>query len=90
MPRSKRKVDKSVDEMEIGEILTDASNVSWCLGPLFAKGGFGFIHTAHMNVGLLNNSYSQAKYVIKLEANESGPLFCEKQVYIRALNENNC
>ncbi|XP_031779043.1 serine/threonine-protein kinase VRK1 [Nasonia vitripennis] len=65
-----------------GEILTDIKQNSWRLGDSIGCGGFGDVYLAsddiHKPVG------PNAKYVIKIEPHNNGPLFVEMNFYIRA------
>uniref|UniRef100_A0A3Q2QTF8 VRK serine/threonine kinase 1 n=1 Tax=Fundulus heteroclitus TaxID=8078 RepID=A0A3Q2QTF8_FUNHE len=73
---------KLAEEFPPGEVLTDTGKKSWKLGPPVGKGGFGLIYLAEPNsekpVG------PDARYVIKVEPSENGPLFCELNFYTRA------
>ncbi|CAL9687115.1 unnamed protein product [Knipowitschia caucasica] len=73
---------KLAEEFPPGEVLTDTGKKAWKLGSPVGQGGFGLIYLADENsakpVG------SDARYVIKVEPSESGPLFSELKFYMRA------
>ncbi|XP_055017549.1 serine/threonine-protein kinase VRK1 [Boleophthalmus pectinirostris] len=73
---------KLAEEFPPGEVLTDTGKKAWKLGAPIGQGGFGLIYLAEENsakpVG------SDARYVIKVEPSESGPLFSELKFYMRA------
>uniref|UniRef100_A0A1A7X6I3 non-specific serine/threonine protein kinase n=1 Tax=Iconisemion striatum TaxID=60296 RepID=A0A1A7X6I3_9TELE len=73
---------KLAEEFPPGEVLTDTGKKSWKLGVPIGKGGFGLIYLADPNsdkpVG------ADARYVIKVEPSENGPLFSELHFYMRA------
>ncbi|XP_072314144.1 serine/threonine-protein kinase VRK1 [Eucyclogobius newberryi] len=73
---------KLAEEFPPGEVLTDTGKKAWKLGAPIGQGGFGLIYLADENstkpVG------SDARYVIKVEPSESGPLFSELKFYMRA------
>ncbi|KAM7404117.1 hypothetical protein PAMA_004508 [Pampus argenteus] len=73
---------KLAEEFPPGEVLTDTAKKAWKLGPPVGQGGFGLIYLADENsakpVG------ADARYVIKVEPSESGPLFSELKFYMRA------
>ncbi|MEQ2232200.1 Serine/threonine-protein kinase vrk1 [Ilyodon furcidens] len=73
---------KLAEEFPPGEVLTDTGKKSWKLGVPIGKGGFGLIYLAEQNtekpVG------PDARYVIKVEPYENGPLFSELHFYMRA------
>ncbi|XP_066597581.1 serine/threonine-protein kinase VRK1-like isoform X2 [Prorops nasuta] len=73
---------KLPQQLPAGEILTDITQKKWKLGGAIGYGGFGDIYLASDN---LNTSVGQdAKYVIKIEPHNNGPLFVEMNFYIRA------
>uniref|UniRef100_UPI0037E71B44 serine/threonine-protein kinase VRK1 n=1 Tax=Semicossyphus pulcher TaxID=241346 RepID=UPI0037E71B44 len=73
---------KLAEEFPPGEVLTDTGKKSWRLGAPIGQGGFGLIYLAEENsdkpVGV------DARYVIKVEPSENGPLFSELKFYMRA------
>ncbi|XP_072221767.1 serine/threonine-protein kinase VRK1 [Leuresthes tenuis] len=73
---------KLAEEFPPGEVLTDTGKKSWKLGAPIGQGGFGLIYLADQNserpVG------ADARYVIKVEPSENGPLFSELHFYMRA------
>uniref|UniRef100_A0A3B4AJX6 non-specific serine/threonine protein kinase n=1 Tax=Periophthalmus magnuspinnatus TaxID=409849 RepID=A0A3B4AJX6_9GOBI len=73
---------KLADEFPPGELLTDTWKKSWKLGVPIGKGGFGLIYLAEENSA--KSVGSDARYVIKVEPSESGPLFSELKFYMIA------
>lgn len=73
---------KLAEEFPPGEVLTDTGKKAWKLGVPVGQGGFGLIYLADENsakpVG------SDARYVIKVEPSDNGPLFSELKFYMRA------
>ncbi|XP_037550489.1 serine/threonine-protein kinase VRK1 [Nematolebias whitei] len=73
---------KLAEEFPPGEVLTDMGKKSWKLGAPVGKGGFGLIYLAEQNtekpVG------ADARYVIKVEPKDNGPLFSELHFYMKA------
>ncbi|KAM6968470.1 serine/threonine-protein kinase VRK1 [Tautogolabrus adspersus] len=73
---------KLAEEFPPGEVLTDTGKKSWKLGAPIGQGGFGLIYLAEENsakpVGV------DARYVIKVEPSDNGPLFSELKFYMRA------
>lgn len=73
---------KLAEEFPPGEVLTDTGKKAWKLGAPVGQGGFGLIYLAEENsakpVG------SDARYVIKVEPSDNGPLFSELKFYMRA------
>ncbi|XP_008320939.1 serine/threonine-protein kinase VRK1 [Cynoglossus semilaevis] len=73
---------KLAEEFPSGEVLTDTVKKSWKLGAPIGKGGFGLIYLANENSA--NAVGADARYVIKVEPSENGPLFSELKFYMRA------
>lgn len=73
---------KLAEEFPPGEVLTDTGKKAWKLGAPVGQGGFGLIYLADENsakpVG------ADARYVIKVEPSDNGPLFSELKFYMRA------
>lgn len=73
---------KLAEEFPPGEVLIDTGKKAWKLGAPVGQGGFGLIYLADENstkpVG------ADARYVIKVEPSENGPLFSELKFYMRA------
>ncbi|CAJ1074249.1 serine/threonine-protein kinase VRK1 isoform X2 [Xyrichtys novacula] len=73
---------KLAEKFSPGEVLTDMAKKSWKLGAPVGQGGFGLIYLAEENsakpVG------ADARYVVKVEPSDSGPLFSELKFYMRA------
>ncbi|XP_015518209.1 serine/threonine-protein kinase VRK1 [Neodiprion lecontei] len=65
-----------------GEILTDVTQRQWRLGQPIGYGGFGDIYLASNVVNRVAGH--DARYVIKVEPHNNGPLFVEMNFYIRA------
>uniref|UniRef100_A0A671XGD3 VRK serine/threonine kinase 1 n=1 Tax=Sparus aurata TaxID=8175 RepID=A0A671XGD3_SPAAU len=73
---------KLAEEFPPGEVLTDTAKKSWKLGAPIGQGGFGLIYLADENsAGPVG---AGARYVIKVEPSDSGPLFSELKFYMRA------
>ncbi|KAG8294333.1 Serine/threonine-protein kinase vrk1, partial [Homalodisca vitripennis] len=64
-----------------GELLTDTAQKTWKLGRSIGLGGFGEIYLASDEIN--KTVKDDAKYVIKVERHSNGPLFVEKNFYIR-------
>uniref|UniRef100_A0A3Q2ZFC9 non-specific serine/threonine protein kinase n=1 Tax=Kryptolebias marmoratus TaxID=37003 RepID=A0A3Q2ZFC9_KRYMA len=73
---------KLAEEFPPGEVLTDTGKKSWKLGAPIGKGGFGLIYLADQNSD--KSVGADARYVIKVEPRENGPLFSELKFYMRA------
>ncbi|XP_049917937.1 serine/threonine-protein kinase VRK1 [Epinephelus moara] len=73
---------KLAEEFPPGEVLTDTGKKMWKLGAPIGQGGFGLIYLAEEDsakpVG------TDARYVIKVEPSDNGPLFSELKFYMRA------
>ncbi|XP_061742871.1 serine/threonine-protein kinase VRK1-like [Nerophis ophidion] len=73
---------KLAEEFPAGEVLTDTRKKLWKLGAPIGQGGFGLIYLADEDspkpVG------GDARFVIKVEPFDSGPLFSELKFYMRA------
>ncbi|GAB6021644.1 hypothetical protein CHUAL_004228 [Chamberlinius hualienensis] len=80
--KGKKKVFQLPEKLPLGEILTDVTKNQWRLGKSIGVGGFGEIYTASNDVK--RNVTDTAKYVIKIEPHENGPLFTETHFYIKA------
>uniref|UniRef100_A0A069DZ43 non-specific serine/threonine protein kinase n=1 Tax=Panstrongylus megistus TaxID=65343 RepID=A0A069DZ43_9HEMI len=70
------------DRLPEGEVLRDSSKKEWVLGPTIGKGGFGEIYSASEN-GKFDATHP---YAVKIEPHENGPLFMEKNFYIKIAN----
>ncbi|XP_026162712.1 serine/threonine-protein kinase VRK1 [Mastacembelus armatus] len=70
------------EEFPPGEVLTDTGKKAWKLGRPIGQGGFGRIYLADEHsakpVG------ADARYAIKMEPSDNGPLFSELKFYMRA------
>lgn len=67
--------------LEPGEILTDLSGKDWKLGKRIGTGGFGVIFLASDQLD--EDVGSNAKHICKVEDYENGPLFVERNCYLR-------
>ncbi|KAG7206453.1 hypothetical protein KM043_003806 [Ampulex compressa] len=73
-------------QLPSGEILTDITQNKWKLGGIIGYGGFGDIYLASND---LSSPVGQnAKYVVKIEPHNNGPLFVEMNFYIRAARKH--
>ncbi|XP_069028573.1 serine/threonine-protein kinase VRK1 [Embiotoca jacksoni] len=70
------------EEFPPGEVLTDTGKKAWKLGAPIGQGGFGLIYLADENS--VKPVGGDARYVIKVEPSENGPLFSELKFYMRA------
>ena len=77
---------KLPDQLPAGEILTDITQKKWKLGPAIGYGGFGDVYLASSNID--TPVKPDAKYVIKIEPHNNGPLFVEMNFYIRAARKH--
>ncbi|KAF4531712.1 hypothetical protein B566_EDAN009349 [Ephemera danica] len=67
----------------VGTVLEDLAKEKWVIGPAIGQGGFGIIYSAR-------NSKDSAKdnpYIVKFEPHGSGPLFVERNFYLKAAKE---
>ncbi|XP_054281880.1 serine/threonine-protein kinase VRK1-like isoform X2 [Macrosteles quadrilineatus] len=69
------------DPISEGELLTDSAQKTWRLGRSIGLGGFGEIYLASDEVN--KPVREDAPFVIKVERHTNGPLFVEKNFYIR-------
>jgi len=69
------------DPISEGELLTDITLKTWRLGRSIGLGGFGEIYLASDD--LYAPVRDDAPYVVKVERHTNGPLFVEKNFYIR-------
>ncbi|XP_076025876.1 serine/threonine-protein kinase VRK1 [Genypterus blacodes] len=73
---------KLAEEFPPGEVLTDTGKKAWKLGAPIGQGGFGLIYLAEENSpGAVG---PEARYAVKVEPSDNGPLFCELAFYMRA------
>ncbi|XP_058470459.1 serine/threonine-protein kinase VRK1 [Solea solea] len=70
------------EEFPPGEVLTDTRKKAWKLGIPIGQGGFGLLYLA--NEDSAKSVGADARYVIKVEPSENGPLFSELKFYMRA------
>ncbi|KAK9507602.1 hypothetical protein O3M35_007422 [Rhynocoris fuscipes] len=68
------------DRLPVGEVLKDSAKKEWIIGPPIGKGGFGEIYSAAENNATSTKTYP---YAVKIEPHENGPLFMEKNFYIK-------
>jgi len=69
------------DHLPAGTLLNDLHKKQWCLGNSIGVGGFGEIYLAAE--GSSPPTRDTAKYVVKIEPKENGPLFVEMHFYIQ-------
>ncbi|CAF0943761.1 unnamed protein product [Adineta steineri] len=60
-----------------GTILTDLCRKTWTIGKTIGQGGFGCIYECR------STSSSTPIYVVKVEPDSNGPLFCEMHFYLQ-------
>ncbi|XP_033634992.1 serine/threonine-protein kinase VRK1-like isoform X1 [Asterias rubens] len=72
---------KLPESIPAGEILKDLYKKEWKLGPTVGKGGFGELYLA--DEATTGSVGSDAKYVVKIEPRDNGPLFVEQAFYQR-------
>nr|XP_046269454.1 serine/threonine-protein kinase VRK1 [Scatophagus argus]XP_046269455.1 serine/threonine-protein kinase VRK1 [Scatophagus argus] len=73
---------KLAEEFPPGEVLTDTGKKAWKLGAPVGQGGFGLLYLADEDsAGPVG---ADARYVIKVEPSDNGPLFSELKFYMRA------
>ncbi|CAK9818872.1 Serine/threonine-protein kinase VRK1 [Anthophora plagiata] len=77
---------KLPNQLPAGEILTDITQNKWKLGHTIGYGGFGDIYLASNDI--VAPVREDAKYVIKIEPHNNGPLFVEMNFYIRAARKH--
>nr|BAN20720.1 serine/threonine-protein kinase vrk [Riptortus pedestris] len=70
---------KFPEKLPKGEVLKDTAKKEWILGSSIGQGGFGEIYCA----SAADVKSSNDPYVIKIEPHENGPLFVEKNFYIK-------
>lgn len=68
------------------EELKDLRKKSWYLGEPIGSGGFGLIYLADDDKKSISSA--KAKYVIKVEPHDNGPLYCEVAFYQRAAKQD--
>ncbi|KAL0116529.1 hypothetical protein PUN28_009888 [Cardiocondyla obscurior] len=73
-------------QLPVGEILTDITQNKWRLGNTIGYGGFGDIYLASNDI--TSPVGQDAKYVVKIEPHNNGPLFVEMNFYIRAARKH--
>ena len=77
---------KLPNHLPVGEILTDITQNKWKLGHTIGYGGFGDVYLASSDID--SPVGQDAKYVIKIEPHNNGPLFVEMNFYIRAARKH--
>ncbi|XP_076750468.1 serine/threonine-protein kinase VRK1 [Xylocopa sonorina] len=77
---------KLPEQLPPGVILTDITQKKWRLGHAIGYGGFGDIYLASSDINVPVGQ--DAKYVIKIEPHNNGPLFVEMNFYIRAARKH--
>ncbi|XP_077261868.1 serine/threonine-protein kinase VRK1 isoform X1 [Temnothorax americanus] len=73
-------------QLPAGEILTDITQNKWRLGNTIGYGGFGDIYLASNDI--TSPVGQDAKFVVKIEPHNNGPLFVEMNFYIRAARKH--
>ncbi|XP_049542803.1 nucleosomal histone kinase 1-like [Anopheles darlingi] len=80
--RSTKKLRKC-DPVPPGTVLTDSQKVQWKVGPLIDSGGFGDIYCACGTTEPVPAQAENYPFVVKIEPHENGPLFVEKNFYLK-------
>lgn len=73
-------------QLPAGVILTDITQNKWKLGNTIGHGGFGDIYLASNDI--TSPVGEDAKYVVKIEPHNNGPLFVEMNFYIRTARKH--
>ncbi|XP_050093989.1 nucleosomal histone kinase 1-like [Anopheles aquasalis] len=80
--RTNKKLRKC-DPVPQGTVLTDSQKVQWKVGPLIGSGGFGDIYCTHNANEPVPAQTENYPFVVKIEPHENGPLFVEKNFYLK-------
>lgn len=80
-----RGLKKFLQKLPNGTILIDGNKVQWKIIEPIGEGGFGVIYGVE-KVG--SPSKNKASYVAKIEPHSNGPLFVEKNFFMRHLQPN--
>ena len=70
------------DQIEAGEIVTGITKDRWRIGKSIGVGGFGEIYLCSQETS--QSVGDDANLAMKIEPHENGPLFVERNFYIRA------
>lgn len=73
---------KFPEKLPSGELLKDTAKKEWVLGHSIGQGGFGEIYCASSTTSTSKSNQTHP-YVVKIEPHENGPLFVEKNFYIK-------
>ena len=65
-----------------GTILTDLCHKTWSIGGTIGQGGFGCLYECR------STSSKTPVYVVKVEPDSNGPLFCEMHFYLQLGKKN--
>ncbi|XP_049536092.1 nucleosomal histone kinase 1-like [Anopheles darlingi] len=86
-PQAKRKKTGNKYQMpepiSLGTIITDSQKGQWKIGPSIGSGGFGEIYAAYSLAAPVPRQFALYPYVVKIEPHENGPLFVEKNFYMK-------
>uniref|UniRef100_A0A2M4ADZ2 non-specific serine/threonine protein kinase n=1 Tax=Anopheles triannulatus TaxID=58253 RepID=A0A2M4ADZ2_9DIPT len=72
----------------LGTILTDSQRSQWKVGCAIGSGGFGEIYAAYSLNAPVPKQFAAFPYVVKIEPHENGPLFVEKNFYMKFCRPN--
>ncbi|XP_022095718.1 serine/threonine-protein kinase VRK1-like [Acanthaster planci] len=72
---------KLPDPIPQGEVLKDLNKKEWKLGPTIGQGGFGELYLA--DEATSSPIGTNARYVVKIEPKDNGPLYTEQAFYQR-------
>ncbi|KFB40766.1 AGAP001933-PA-like protein [Anopheles sinensis] len=71
------------EHIPLGTVLTDSQHAQWKVGPSIGSGGFGEIYCAYNFSDTAPKTHSDYPNVVKIEPHDNGPLFVEKNFYMK-------
>uniref|UniRef100_A0AAG5CZ41 non-specific serine/threonine protein kinase n=1 Tax=Anopheles atroparvus TaxID=41427 RepID=A0AAG5CZ41_ANOAO len=71
------------EHIPLGTVLTDSQHAQWKVGPSIGSGGFGEIYCAYNFSDTAPKTHSDFPNVVKIEPHDNGPLFVEKNFYMK-------
>ncbi len=83
MADKRRKPKKNFGSLPTGTVLTDIAKVQWKIQEPIGQGGFGVIYSAEKLDSAVKNR--EAAFAAKIEPHGNGPLFVEKNFFLRYL-----